>query len=152
MTDTGYSMPVIRSMPIIGKPALSPAFEKSPVNFPWRSSVAYPNAMDHRSTIPKFWLMRRAKSLRNIARLIVCGRARRRTNLLRSWRYVRELCARRSTHWFQHLLRSPVSRNDRKLASEQNVGAFLISSTWPFPRDEHFVCSRKRARSKIKVT
>ena len=26
----------------------------------------------------------------------------------------------------------------RKLAAEQNVGAFLISSAWPFPRDEHF--------------
>jgi predicted amidohydrolase len=26
----------------------------------------------------------------------------------------------------------------RKLATEQNVGAFLISSAWPFPRDEHF--------------
>src|SRR5213592_4849110 len=26
----------------------------------------------------------------------------------------------------------------RKLAAEQNVGAFLISSAWPFPRVEHF--------------
>ncbi|PYI48797.1 MAG: hypothetical protein DMF10_03230 [Verrucomicrobia bacterium] len=26
----------------------------------------------------------------------------------------------------------------RKLAVEQKVGAFLISSAWPFPRDEHF--------------
>ena len=26
----------------------------------------------------------------------------------------------------------------RKLATEQNVGAFVISSAWPFPRDEHF--------------
>ena len=26
----------------------------------------------------------------------------------------------------------------RKLAIEKNVGAFLISSAWPFPRDEHF--------------
>ena len=26
----------------------------------------------------------------------------------------------------------------RKLAIELNVGAFLISSAWPFPRDEHF--------------
>jgi omega-amidase len=26
----------------------------------------------------------------------------------------------------------------RKLTIEQNVGAFLISSAWPFPRDEHF--------------
>jgi omega-amidase len=26
----------------------------------------------------------------------------------------------------------------RKLATEQDVGAFLISSAWPFPRDEHF--------------
>jgi omega-amidase len=26
----------------------------------------------------------------------------------------------------------------RKLAVQQNVGAFLISSAWPFPRDEHF--------------
>src|SRR6476620_7478623 len=26
----------------------------------------------------------------------------------------------------------------RKLATEQNVGAFLISSAWPFPRVEHF--------------
>ena len=26
----------------------------------------------------------------------------------------------------------------RKLATEQNVGTFLISSAWPFPRDEHF--------------
>src|SRR4030095_13803184 len=26
----------------------------------------------------------------------------------------------------------------RKLVTEQNVGAFLISSAWPFPRDEHF--------------
>jgi omega-amidase len=26
----------------------------------------------------------------------------------------------------------------RKLTTEQNVGAFLISSAWPFPRDEHF--------------
>src|SRR4030095_953954 len=26
----------------------------------------------------------------------------------------------------------------RKLAAEQNVAAFLISSAWPFPRDEHF--------------
>jgi predicted amidohydrolase len=26
----------------------------------------------------------------------------------------------------------------RKLATEQNVSAFLISSAWPFPRDEHF--------------
>ena len=40
----------------------------------------------------------------------------------------------------------------RKLATEQNVGAFLISSAWPFPRDEHFRCSRRRARSKTKVT
>ena len=26
----------------------------------------------------------------------------------------------------------------RKLATEQNVSAFFISSAWPFPRDEHF--------------
>jgi predicted amidohydrolase len=26
----------------------------------------------------------------------------------------------------------------RKMATEQNVGAFLLSSAWPFPRDEHF--------------
>ena len=26
----------------------------------------------------------------------------------------------------------------RKLATKQNVGAFLISSAWPFPRVEHF--------------
>jgi len=26
----------------------------------------------------------------------------------------------------------------RKLVTEQNVGAFVISSAWPFPRDEHF--------------
>jgi predicted amidohydrolase len=26
----------------------------------------------------------------------------------------------------------------RQLAVEQNVSAFLISSAWPFPRDEHF--------------
>jgi len=26
----------------------------------------------------------------------------------------------------------------RKLASEQNVGAFVVSSAWPFPRVEHF--------------
>src|SRR5438477_615038 len=26
----------------------------------------------------------------------------------------------------------------RKLAGEQKVGAFVISSAWPFPRDEHF--------------
>src|SRR5216117_4117317 len=26
----------------------------------------------------------------------------------------------------------------RKLATEQKVGAFVISSAWPFPRDEHF--------------
>src|SRR5215475_14514593 len=26
----------------------------------------------------------------------------------------------------------------RKLATKENVGAFLISSAWPFPRDEHF--------------
>ena len=70
MTDTGYSMPVIENTPIIGKPALLSAYKTSPINFPWRSSVAYPNARDHRSTIPKFWLMRRATSLRNIAKLI----------------------------------------------------------------------------------
>jgi omega-amidase len=34
----------------------------------------------------------------------------------------------------------------RKLATEQNVGAFLISSAWPFPRDEHLrVLSQARA-------
>src|SRR5215813_14060979 len=34
----------------------------------------------------------------------------------------------------------------RKLVSEQNVGAFLISSAWPFPRDEHFrVLAKARA-------
>jgi len=34
----------------------------------------------------------------------------------------------------------------RKLVSEQNVGAFLISSAWPFPRDEHFrVLAQARA-------
>jgi omega-amidase len=26
----------------------------------------------------------------------------------------------------------------RKLAVEQKVGAFVVSSAWPFPRDEHF--------------
>jgi len=26
----------------------------------------------------------------------------------------------------------------RKLVTEQNVGAFVLSSAWPFPRDEHF--------------
>jgi omega-amidase len=26
----------------------------------------------------------------------------------------------------------------RKLAIEQNVGAFIVSSAWPFPRLEHF--------------
>jgi predicted amidohydrolase len=26
----------------------------------------------------------------------------------------------------------------RKMTTEQNVGAFLLSSAWPFPRDEHF--------------
>jgi predicted amidohydrolase len=26
----------------------------------------------------------------------------------------------------------------RKLVTERNVGAFLLSSAWPFPRDEHF--------------
>src|SRR5438874_7836324 len=34
----------------------------------------------------------------------------------------------------------------RKLAIEQNVGAFLLSSAWPFPRDEHFkVLTQARA-------
>ena len=34
----------------------------------------------------------------------------------------------------------------RKLATEQNVGAFLISSAWPFPRVEHFrVLTQARA-------
>jgi predicted amidohydrolase len=34
----------------------------------------------------------------------------------------------------------------RKLATEQSVGAFLISSAWPFPRDEHFqVLAQARA-------
>jgi omega-amidase len=34
----------------------------------------------------------------------------------------------------------------RKLATEQNVGVFLISSAWPFPRDEHFrVLAQARA-------
>src|SRR5438093_5917522 len=34
----------------------------------------------------------------------------------------------------------------RKLVSEQNDGAFLISSAWPFPRDEHFrVLAQARA-------
>jgi predicted amidohydrolase len=34
----------------------------------------------------------------------------------------------------------------RKLATEQNVGAFLMSSAWPFPRDEHFrVLNQARA-------
>jgi predicted amidohydrolase len=34
----------------------------------------------------------------------------------------------------------------RKLATEQNVGAFLISSAWPFPRDENFrVLAQARA-------
>ena len=33
-----------------------------------------------------------------------------------------------------------------KLASEQNVGAFLVSSAWPFPRAEHFrVLAQSRA-------
>ena len=34
----------------------------------------------------------------------------------------------------------------RKLASEQNVGAFLISSAWPFPRVEHW-CVLAQARA-----
>jgi omega-amidase len=34
----------------------------------------------------------------------------------------------------------------RNLVTEQNVGAFLISSAWPFPRDEHF-CVLARARA-----
>src|SRR5206468_2861789 len=34
----------------------------------------------------------------------------------------------------------------RKLATEQNVGAFVVSSAWPFPRDEHFrVLAQARA-------
>jgi omega-amidase len=34
----------------------------------------------------------------------------------------------------------------RKLATEQNAGVFLISSAWPFPRDEHFrVLAQARA-------
>ncbi len=34
----------------------------------------------------------------------------------------------------------------RKLVTEQNVDAFLISSAWPFPRDEHFrVLAQARA-------
>jgi omega-amidase len=34
----------------------------------------------------------------------------------------------------------------RNLATKQNVGAFLISSAWPFPRDEHFrVLAQARA-------
>jgi predicted amidohydrolase len=34
----------------------------------------------------------------------------------------------------------------RKLATEQNVDAFVISSAWPFPRDEHFrVLAQARA-------
>ena len=34
----------------------------------------------------------------------------------------------------------------RKLVSEQDVGAFLLSSAWPFPRDEHFrVLAQARA-------
>jgi omega-amidase len=34
----------------------------------------------------------------------------------------------------------------RKLVTEQNVGSFLISSAWPFPRDEHFkVLAQARA-------
>jgi len=34
----------------------------------------------------------------------------------------------------------------RKMATEQNVAAFLISSAWPFPRDKHFrVLAQARA-------
>src|SRR5215813_12346788 len=34
----------------------------------------------------------------------------------------------------------------RKLVTEQNVGVFLISSAWPFPREEHFrVLAQARA-------
>ena len=32
------------------------------------------------------------------------------------------------------------------MATDQNVGAFLMSSAWPFPRDEHFrVLAQARA-------
>ena len=73
-----------------GKADLFPVFKKSPINFPWRSSVAYPNAMDHRSTIPKSWLTRTATSCEISQDSFVRCRARGRTNLFRSRQCVHE--------------------------------------------------------------
>ena len=39
----------------------------------------------------------------------------------------------------------------RKLVTEQNVEAFVISSAWPFPRVEHFRMLARHARSRIRV-
>ena len=65
-----------------------------------------------------------------------------------AWRYVRELCARRSALWFQHLLRSPVSRNvpkTRHRAERRRFSHFFclaVSARRTFP------CARASARDR----
>ena len=148
MTDTGYSMPVIQKHAAsLEQVDLFPDFKRSPNNFRSRSLAAYPNAMDHRSTIRKFLLMRRATSLAKYRKthLYAVAPVEEQTCFapgdtfasfaLGGLRFGFSIC---------YDLRFPEMY--RKLATEQNVDAFLISSAWPFPRDEHFrVLAQARA-------
>ena len=112
MTDTGYSMPVIQKHADHWNNWIcSRSSRDRQSSFRSRSSAACPNAMVHH--------LQFASSCRRDGRhrceisqdSSVRGRAGGRANLLCSGRYLRELCARRSAFWFQHLLRSSVSRN-----------------------------------------
>ena len=70
MTDTGYSMSVIQKHADEWNSGFVPGLREIASQLRSRSLVASPNAMDHQSTIPKFWLVRRATLSRGIAKLI----------------------------------------------------------------------------------
>ena len=63
-------------------------------------------------------------------------------------RYVRELCARRSALWFQHLLRSPVSRNVPKTRHRAERRRFPYLFRVAVSTRRTLSCARTRARDR----
>ena len=152
MTDTGYSMSVIQKHAAQWKTG----FVASLQEIANQLSLAIVSGVSERegSSIYNSQVLVDAKgdivAKYRKAHLYAVAPCRR-TNLLCARRYVCKLCARRSSIWFQHLLRSPISKCSENWPPSR-MFAFLMSPPGPFHVTNIFVCSRKRARSRIKVT
>jgi predicted amidohydrolase len=139
MTDTGYSMPVIREHASDWASGIVPGIQE----IAKRISIAIVSGVSEREGSSIYNSQLFVDSQSNIAakyrktHLYAVAPVEEQTCFAQGDSFVSfELGGLRFGFSICYDLRFPEMY--RKLATEDKVGAFVISSAWPFPRDEHF--------------